>query len=813
MSTLSGLFTIILNMSITASYVAVGIILVRLLLRKAPKIFSYALWAVVLFRLICPLSFTSAISFLGLLNINSQNNAGVLKYVSNDIGFMQEPTVQSGIGSIDSAVNSSLPQAAPIASVNPMQIWMDVLSLIWLAGIIALLLYSVISYIKIKRQLLTATLVKGNIYESDRIGTAFVCGFINPKIYVPVGVGDTDLSYILEHERMHIRRKDYLIKPLAFFALILHWFNPLMWLSFALMNRDMEMSCDESVLQKMSQDDKGGYSSSLLSLSVKRNGLFTANPLAFGESHVKARIKNVLNYKKPRFWIVAFSIIIVTAVGAGLMSDPKAEGIIGGADGPGVVLAVANNITLCANDGTEDGMYQGITVQTKDKIKAFSWLTVTNPTYAPTINVIDADADGKDEVIIILTTGYGTNVLQQEIHVLNMEDLSEISIQNPIKAINKKATSTITKNEGKVNAVIKWDGKVIEKSYYESEAGIWFDEVTFGSIITYEIIDNKITATVPGAVSPSEFPVTAFIEYGSDLKVDTIAILEQNKDVNYNNQTSFDAESNLDIIMSSPKTSSNPQDYINAHKNEYENFFKYGGEDALQYMLSQFEAGNAEGLRGQIMMQLCKELLGARNNVTDESLSPQEWYDALDIRQEIKLPNFVYDGQDSIEKLVYDTEIEKNSDPKRGGFTVVAPKIFGSYEEEDLLKVFITTHSARYKLFGNALSKEGGSIVPAAITYRKDENGRYILEEYEQTGAGSEFGPSIRNFCTMPVSGKEIKGLADKILKHYVNREDIRILLHDNLFNHLKKNGIEDATLTNSQGEVEFTMINPKYKP
>lgn len=278
-------------------------------------------------------------------------------------------------------------------------------------------------------------------------------------------------------------------------------------------------------------------------------------------------------------------------------------------------------------------------------------------------------------------------------------------------------------------------------------------------------------------------------------------------------QSSFDVERNLEIIMSSPKTSSNPQDYINAHQNEYESFFKYGGEDALQYMLTQFEAGNAKGLRGQIMMQLCKELLGKRNNVTDESLSPQEWYNALSIREEISLPHFEYDGQDPIEKLVYDTEVEKNSDPKRGGFTVVAPKIFGSYEEENLLKVFVTTYSARYKLFGNVLSLEGGSIIPTAITYRKDDNGRYVLERYEQARDGSEFGPSVREYCTMPVSGKEIKGLADEIFKHYADYEDIHILLYNNLFNHLKNNGIADATLTNSQGKIEFSMSDPKYKP
>lgn len=325
MSNLQGMFTTILNMSITASYVAICVILVRILLRKAPKKFSYALWAVVLFRLVCPLSFSTAFSFLGLLNVNSQNNAGLLEYVPNDIGFIQTPTVQSGIGSLDSAVNTYLPQATPIASANPMQIWMDVLSLIWIAGIVVLLFYSVLSYIRIKRKLLTATLVKDNVYESDRIGTAFVCGFIHPKIYVPVGVKEADLSYILEHERTHIRRKDYLIKPFAFFVLFLHWFNPLMWLSFALMSRDMEMSCDESVLQKMSYDAKCGYSNSLLTLSVKSNGLFATNPLAFGESHVKARIKNILNYKKHVLGVVIASVIIVISVGIALLSNPASS--------------------------------------------------------------------------------------------------------------------------------------------------------------------------------------------------------------------------------------------------------------------------------------------------------------------------------------------------------------------------------------------------------------------------------------------------------------------------------------------------------
>lgn len=271
-------------------------------------------------------------------------------------------------------------------------------------------------------------------------------------------------------------------------------------------------------------------------------------------------------------------------------------------------------------------------------------------------------------------------------------------------------------------------------------------------------------------------------------------------------QMSFDVEGNLAIIMSSPQTSSNPQDYISSHLEEYEEIIKYGGEEALQYMLSQFEAGNAEGLRGNIMMLICKEILGGRNSVSDESLSPQEWYEIVSIRKEIELPNFEYDGQEPIEKLIYATEIEKATENISNGFTVVAPKIFGSYEEDDLLKVFVTTFYARYLLFDDVLSIDSAGIVPASITYQKDEHGRYALLEYEQARDGSEFGPSIIEFCTMPVSGKEIEGLSDKILKHYGDYEDVRILMFENLYKHLHKNGITDATLTNQQGYVEFSM-------
>lgn len=364
------------------------------------------------------------------------------------------------------------------------------------------------------------------------------------------------------------------------------------------------------------------------------------------------------------------------------------------------------------------------------------------------------------------------------------------------------------------------------RNFYSGEANQ--QQFQDNAMIMFALIGNVeyIDFSLDDGLSPYSMQYTrgwANYKYGKDVRDFAKSKEEFGKLINAASAVGKNAENaeieklvkdNLSVILSSPKDSSNPQDYINAHQNEYEYFFKYGGEEALQYMLNQFEASNAKGLRGQIMMKLCKELLGKRNNVTDETLSPQEWYNALSIRQEILLPDYEYDGQDPIEQLVYDTEIERDSaSNKRGGFIIVAPKVFGSYEEEDLLKVFVTTYNARYKLYGNTLSQEGGSIIPAAITYRKDDNGGYVLEKHQQARDGSEFGPSIREYCTLPVSGKEIKGLADKIFNHYTDYDDIRTLQYENLYKHLMKNGITDAALTNSQGEIKFSMSDPKYKP
>lgn len=314
-------FISILNMSITASYVAIAVIIGRLLLKKAPKEFSYSLWSVVLFRLFCPLSFSFEFSLLGLIQ-PTQTGTYPTQYIPQDIGMMTVPKVDTGIDSLNAAINASIPAATPFASVNPVQIWIYLATLIWLIGAAVLLMYAVISYLRLRRQISTATLVSQNIYETDLLQSSFVFGFIKPKIYLPLCLTGHEREYILCHEQTHIKRLDYLVKTVAYFALVLHWFNPLMWLCFSLMTKDMEMSCDERVIRRTTGQDIAVYCSSLLALATQKK-IPGPSPLAFGESNVKARINNILNYKQPKFWVIIILVFSVITLVVVLISNPS----------------------------------------------------------------------------------------------------------------------------------------------------------------------------------------------------------------------------------------------------------------------------------------------------------------------------------------------------------------------------------------------------------------------------------------------------------------------------------------------------------
>ncbi len=317
------LFSIILNMSVTAGMVIVLVLLARLPLKKAPKVFSYVMWTVVLFRLICPVSFSTDFSLLGVFYSPTVTNSSIT-YIPTDIVHAANPQVDLPLSGISQAIHETLPQGDEQTVADPLEAPMAIATFLWLFGIAVMLAYSIVSVVILKKRLKSAQNTQGNIYEADNLKTPFVLGIFRPRIFIPEGLAAEEKSFIIRHEQTHIRRFDHIIKPVAFLVLSIHWFNPLVWISFILMGTDMELSCDERVIKEMGGEIKKAYSASLLSLTTGKR-IINGSPLAFGEGNVGGRIKNVLNYKKPAFWVIAVAVIAVSVVSLGLLSNPRSD--------------------------------------------------------------------------------------------------------------------------------------------------------------------------------------------------------------------------------------------------------------------------------------------------------------------------------------------------------------------------------------------------------------------------------------------------------------------------------------------------------
>lgn len=311
----------LLNMTLTASIVIFCVLAARLLLKRAPKIFSYVLWVVVLFRLLCPVSITSNFSLLNNIDI-PVSEKGSIDYIPSNIVHTENPSVQIPLPGISEAINAALSQGKEQLASDSLEAPILILALMWMAGIIGMVSYSIVSFIRLGQKLIGAVRLRGNIYLADYISSPFVLGIIRPKVYLPSTLAEKEQSYIIQHEQCHIRRCDHITKILAFIALCIHWFNPLVWVAFVLSSKDMEMSCDEATIKKMGTDIRADYSGSLLRLSSGKR-IIAGSPLAFGEGDTRSRIKNIMNYKKPAFWVTVFAIIVILVLTIGLVSNPQ----------------------------------------------------------------------------------------------------------------------------------------------------------------------------------------------------------------------------------------------------------------------------------------------------------------------------------------------------------------------------------------------------------------------------------------------------------------------------------------------------------
>jgi len=291
----------------------IAVLTLRFCLKKAPKWVNVLLWGIVAVRMVFPFSIESVLSLIPSAET-----------ISPTIMMEQSPSVQTGVPALNHVINPVISGSftpAPGASANPLQIWIPVLAGIWLFGIAALFLYSAVSYWRLRRKVCEAVILRGNIYQSEKVCSPFVLGIIRPKIYLPYHMDSREMDHVIAHEQTHIRRKDHWWKPLGFLLLTTHWFNPLMWLSYILLCRDIELACDEKVIRKMSNEQRADYTQALVACSVDRR-LITACPLAFGEIGVKERVKSVMNYKKPAFWIVLASVIVCAVIAVCFLTNP-----------------------------------------------------------------------------------------------------------------------------------------------------------------------------------------------------------------------------------------------------------------------------------------------------------------------------------------------------------------------------------------------------------------------------------------------------------------------------------------------------------
>lgn len=339
------LFIKLLNMSIAASWLILAVITLRVLLKKAPKWINCILWGLVAIRLVCPFSFESILS---LIPSAETINADVIRY-------SEKPMIDSGVSIINHSINPFISENfAPAIgdSANPLYIWTYIAGIIWIAGLGCLLIYALISFLRLYRKVSEAVPLQDNVWQADTVKSPFILGIVSPKIYVSSSTGENQIDYILAHEQAHIKRKDHIWKLLGYLLLAVYWFNPLSWVAYILFCRDIELACDEKVICGYDEEEKVKYSNTLLWCSMQRK-LVISCPLAFGEVAVKERVKSVMKYKKPAFWLLCVSVMVCVIVAVCFLTNP----VTSNAESGEITYAVDETADYDADVNKADDVY------------------------------------------------------------------------------------------------------------------------------------------------------------------------------------------------------------------------------------------------------------------------------------------------------------------------------------------------------------------------------------------------------------------------------------------------------------------------
>lgn len=681
---------ILLNMSLTASVAIVLVILLRLLLKKAPKVISYALWAVVLFRLLCPVSIESGFSLYNLFDVPIEESGtltSVIEYVPSDIVHTEYPAVALPVPGISDAVNEVLPQGEEQLRPDPLEGPMFIATYVWMAGVLAMVVYSIVSYARLRRKLSVIVPLRDNIFIADDIKSPFVVGLFRPKIYLPCNLGDKEQEYIILHEQHHIKRLDHIMKALAFLVLTIHWFNPLVWVAFILASKDMEMSCDEAVIRKVDGDIRADYSASLLTLATGRR-IIAGTPLAFGEGDTKGRINNLSKWKKPAVWVVPIAVVACVILAISLLTNPSNS-----PHNP-IILPPADEI-----DSIDITTLDGSQVSYSDREWIVQFLDVVTQAQATTRDSIqdvpNVDVYGK---VDIANNGGVTTFFYYV-------DDEEYFIEQPYQGIYEtdvdidslvKGVESSQAGHDKISAIDDLDNAISAAilDHYRRDDPDGLIHVESHVLLANETVsgtpklgaDNHIEKTVayllvfhekystyggelesvggsyvPAALTftisdSGEYILEEYWEprdggyYVDDIRdkfpgapadaalndqayIDDLEAQNYSKALAYMNSTgSLDTRiaELLDEICSSPGIYASGLDkYLEAHESEYQELLSYG-EYTLHYCFGEFLQGGQTDLRGQITALACQDIMlawGEGYAIDQDPINGQDWFD------------------------------------------------------------------------------------------------------------------------------------------------------------------------------------------
>lgn len=734
-------FSNILNASIAASWMVLAVILLRLIFKKAPRWTHVALWGLVAVRLILPFSIESPFSLIPSTEI-----------VPREILVYEGEALQNS-ASLDVVTNPVFPESITVdtgETVDRVQVNLVLMTPIWILGMVALLVYTVISYWRLRHKISEAVILRDNIFQSENVASPFVLGVFRPRIYLPYNMDGQDLGHVVAHEQAHIRRRDHWWKPLGFLLLTIHWFNPLMWLAYVLLCRDIELACDEKVIKKLGNEQRADYSQALVSCSVNRR-MIAACPLAFGEVGVKERVKSVMNYKKPAFWVIVVSVITCAVVAVCFLTNPKTDVTPDSAEDGYFLLIGVDGVESIEITGinTSGGVVNadGSAFRNGEKV----WL---EPLQGVTdLRGYSITALGKnDEILYALSIPEGaTN--DEVVNLVGSDGwlLAPTDFESGLSGIAGK--TFLYENEGIMGSfsiTLYEDGTF---TYYEGMASSYI------GIGSWEQNSDTITLTDDvdggyGLVNHFKFDgeTLTFVEKGSD---NFIYVKVKDGEKFHCTGEAFkqnDSVSGTVQIMPSQKLSLN--DVIILSQKGYD--LTWSDFDNYAYI----ETGSGLYIRVYEINEMYELWIGG--GWTDED--PMYIYlalaDDLDTRIDIRdggVTEFI--GADHSEvlltKAIHDAILVVNKTPEPDGLyhcasfallsleTVSGTPLAGAVNHMETVTVYgLALHQA-YGFSGATFHEVMGSHIPVAITFEVVD-GKYVLKEYWRPGDGTYYVPDIR---------------------------------------------------------------------